>query len=74
MESSGKYWIPVFNILEKTCWVTLAPPKYMKSQKGNKNERKDAKWICDLFICDMFKPSFIPPPDIRHLRDLLVFV
>ena len=35
MESSGKYWISVFNILEKTCWVTLAHPKYTKPQKGN---------------------------------------
>ena len=73
MESSGKYWIPVFNILEKTCFVTLAHPKYTKPQKGNKTDRKDAKWICDLFMCDMIKPSFIPPPDIRHLRDLLRF-
>jgi len=71
MESSGKYWIPVFNILEKTCWVTLSHPKYTKPQKGNKTDRKDAKWICDLFMCDMIKPSFIPPPDIRHLRDLV---
>lgn len=73
MESSGKYWISVFNILEKTCWVTLAHPKYTKPQKGNKTDRKDAKWICDLFMCDMIKPSFIPPPDIRQLRDLLRF-
>ncbi len=73
MESSGKYWIPVFNILEKNCWVTLAHPKYTKPQKGNKTDRKDAKWICDLFMCDMIKPSFIPPPDIRQLRDLLRF-
>jgi len=71
MESSGKYWIPVFNILEKTCLVTLAHPKYTKPQKGNKTDRKDAKWICDLFMCDMIKPSFIPPPDIRQLRDLI---
>jgi transposase len=71
MESSGKYWIPVFNILEKTCLVTLAHPKYTKPQRGNKTDRKDAKWICDLFMCDMIKPSFIPPPDIRHLRDLV---
>jgi len=51
--------------------VTLAHPKYTKPQKGNKTDRKDAKWICDLFMCDMVKPSFIPPPDIRHLRDLV---
>ena len=71
MESTGKYWIPVFNILEKTCWVTLAHPKYTKPQKGNKTDRKDAKWICDLYMCDMVKPSFIPPPNIRQLRDLM---
>ena len=72
MESSGKYWIPVFNILEKNnVSVVLAHPKYTKPQKGNKTDRKDAKWICDLFMCDMIKPSFIPPADIRHLRDLV---
>ena len=71
MESTGKFWIPVFNILEKTCWVTLAHPKYTKPQKGNKTDRKDAKWICDLYMCDMVNPSFIPPPDIRQLRDLM---
>ena len=71
MESTGKYWIPVFNILEKSCFVTLAHPKYTKPQKGNKTDRKDAKWICDLFMCDMIKPSFIPSLKIRQLRDLM---
>lgn len=71
IESAGKYWIPVFNILEKTCSVTLAHPKYTKPQKGSKTDRKDAKWICDLFMCDMIRPSFIPPADIRNLRDLV---
>lgn len=71
MESSGKYWIPVYNILENYCFVTLSHPKYTKSQKGNKTDRKDAKWICDLFMCGMIKPSFVPPADIRHLRDLM---
>lgn len=36
MESTGTYWIPVFNILEKTCWFTLVHPKYTKLQKGTK--------------------------------------
>ena len=72
MESTGKYWIPVFNILEKNnLWVTLSHPKYTKPMKGNKTDRKDAKWICDLYMCGMVKPSFIPPADIRHLRDLV---
>ena len=72
MESTGKYWIPVFNVLEKaSASVILSHPQYTKPQKGNKTDRKDAKWICDLFMCDMIKPSFIPPADIRHLRDLV---
>lgn len=72
MESTGKYWIPVFNILEKNnIWVTLSHPKYTKPQKGNKTDRKDARWICDLYMCGMVKPSFIPPADIRQLRDLV---
>lgn len=72
MESTGKYWIPVFNILEKhDLWVTLSHPKYTKPMKGNKTDRKDAKWICDLYMCGMVKPSFIPPEDIRQLRDLV---
>ncbi len=72
MESTGKYWIPVFNILEKNnFFVTLSHPKYTKPRKGNKTDRKDAKWICDLYMCDMVRPSFIPPADIRHLRDLV---
>ena len=39
--------------------------------KGNKTDHKDAKWICDLYMCGMVKPSFIPPADIRELRDLV---
>ena len=39
--------------------------------KGNKTDRKDAKWICDLYMCGMVKSSFIPPADIRELRDLV---
>ena len=72
MESTGKYWIPVFNILEQhEIGVTLSHPKYTKPMKGNKTDRKDAKWICDLYMCGMVKPSFIPPADIRALRDLV---
>ena len=70
MESSGKYWIPVFNALEKTCNVCLTHPKYVKAIKGKKTDKKDAKWISELFKCDLVRSSFVPPPDIRQLRDL----
>lgn len=70
MESSGKYWIPVFNVLEKTCNVCLTHPKYVKAIKGKKTDKKDAKWIAELFKCDLVRSSLIPPADIRQLRDL----
>ncbi len=70
MESTGKYWIPVFNILEKTCRVCLTHPKYVKAIKGKKTDKKDAKWIAELFKCDLVRSSFIPPEPIRQLRDL----
>ena len=70
MESTGKYWIPVFNILEKTCNVCLTHPKYVKAIKGKKTDKKDAKWIAELFKCYLVRASFIPPFDIRQLRDL----
>ena len=71
MESTGKYWIPVYNILEPTCNVVLAHPKYVKAIKGKKTDKKDAKWIADIFKHDLVSGSFIPPTDIRQLRDLV---
>ena len=70
MESAGKYWIPVFNVLEKTCNVCLTHPKYVKAIKGKKTDKRDAKWIAELFKCDLVRSSFIPPPLTRDLREL----
>ena len=71
MESTGKYWIPIYNILESDCKVVLAHPKYVKAIRGKKTDKKDAKWIADIFKHDLVSGSFIPPADIRQLRDLM---
>ena len=71
MESTGKYWIPIYNILEATCTVVLAHPKYVKAIRGKKTDKKDAKWIADIFKHGLVSGSFIPPADIRQLRDLM---
>ena len=71
MESTGKYWIPVWNILETSCNLVLAHPKYTRAIKGKKTDKRDAKWIADVFKHDMINGSFIPPADIRQLRDLV---
>ncbi len=71
MESTGKYWVPVFNILEKRgIRVVIANPKWVKAVKGNKDDTKDSKWIGDLFRIGLVKSSFIPAKDIRILREL----
>lgn len=70
MESTGKYWVPVFNILEKRgIQVVIANPKWVKAVKGNKDDTKDSKWIGDLFRIGLVKSSFIPDRNIRILRE-----
>ena len=69
MESTGKYWVPVFNLLEDSINVTVANPKWVKTIKGNKDDAKDSKWIGDLFRIGLVPGSFIPTKDIRILRE-----
>jgi len=69
MESTGKYWVPVFNLLEDSINVTIANPKWVKTIKGNKDDAKDSKWIGDLFRIGLVPGSFIPCKDIRILRE-----
>lgn len=69
MESTGKYWVPVFNLLEDQINVTIANPKWVKAVKGNKDDTKDSKWIGDLFRLGLVKGSYIPCKSIRILRE-----
>lgn len=69
MESTGKYWVPVFNLLEDSINVTIANPKWVRAVKGNKDDTKDSKWIGDLFRLGLVPGSFIPNKSIRLLRE-----
>lgn len=70
MESTGKYWVPVFNILEERgITATIANPKWVKAVKGNKDDTKDSKWIGDLFRLGLVPGSFIPSKEFRILRE-----
>lgn len=71
MESTGKYWHPVFNILEHYCTVVVANPKYVKGIRGKKTDKKDSIWLCDLHKHGLVPNSFIPPLPIRQIRDLM---
>ena len=70
MESTGKYWIPLFNVLEDFVHVVVANPKYVRAIKGQKTDDKDAMWIADLFKFDIVPSSYIPVKEIRKLREL----
>ena len=70
MESPGKYWIPVYNILEPTCTIVLAHPKYVKAIRGKKTDKKDAKWIADIFKHDLVSGTNTSKPRLKQSKPL----
>lgn len=70
IESTGVYWKPVFNILEDALTVILINPEHAHALRGRKTDVKDAEWLADLLRHGLLKASFIPPPEIRELREL----
>ncbi|AGX06262.1 MULTISPECIES: IS110 family transposase [Bacillus] len=70
MESTGVYWKPVFNILEDFFDITLANAQRIKNVPGRKTDVSDAEWIAKLLRHGLIEKSFVPPSDIRELRDL----
>lgn len=70
IESTGVYWKPVFNILEDALEVILINPEHARALRGRKTDVKDAEWLADLLRHGLLRPSFIPPLEIRELREL----
>ena len=71
MESTGVYWKPVFNVLEEDFDVILVNARHVKNVPGHKTDKKDSRWLSKLLLSGLLKGSFIPPRDIRELRDLV---
>ena len=71
MESTGIYWKPVFNILEENFEIILVNARHVKNVPGHKTDKKDSVWLSKLLLSGLLKGSFIPPQDIRELRDLV---
>ena len=65
MESTGSYWIPIFNILEDEFVVVLANPEEVKNRKGHKTDRKDAEHLADLLRHGHIRASYIPTKPVR---------
>jgi len=70
MESTGVYWKPVFNILEDSFEVMLVNARHVKNVPGRKTDVQDSEWLCKLLRNGLVRGSFIPPKEIRQLRDL----
>lgn len=70
MESTGVYWRPVYNVLSKHVEVVVGNARAMKPPKGKKTDKADADWISDLLAHDLIRPSFIPEPKLKALREL----
>ena len=71
MESTGVYWKPVHTILEGHFTLIVANAHHIKAVPGRKTDVKDAEWIADLVRHGLVRPSFVPPLEIRELRDLV---
>ncbi|HJV32253.1 MAG TPA: IS110 family transposase [Bacillales bacterium] len=70
MESTGVYWKPVWNILESNFQLVLANARHVKNVPGRKTDVKDAEWLAKLLRSGLIEGNFVPPEDIRDLRDL----
>ncbi|MCV2492027.1 IS110 family transposase [Geodermatophilus sp. YIM 151500] len=70
MESTGDYWKPVFYLLEGTFETQLLNARHIRNVPGRKTDVTDAVWIAQLVEHGLVRPSLVPPPPIRRLRDL----
>lgn len=73
MESTGVYWIPVWNILERAknrLTLLLVNPATVRALQGQKTDRIDARRIAEYLQYGLLRGSFIPPKPIRQLREL----
>jgi transposase len=70
MESTGVFWKPIYYLLEEVveCWLLNA--QHLKKVPGRKTDVSDSEWIAELVAHGLVRPSFVPPPPIRRLRDL----
>jgi transposase len=70
LESTGVYWKPVFYLLEdRIPQVWLLNAQHLKNVPGRKSDVADSAWIAQLVEYGLVRPSFVPPPQIRRLRD-----
>jgi transposase len=70
MEATGVYWKGAYYALEDRFQVWLCNAHHVKNVPGRKTDMSDAEWLADVAAHGMVRPSFVPPPPIRELREL----
>jgi transposase len=70
MEATGVYWKPIYYMLEDDFELWLLNARHLKNVPGRKTDVQDAAWICQLVEHGLVRPSFVPPKEIRELRNL----
>ena len=72
MEATGVYWKPVWHVLDdgQRFELLLVNPAHIKAVPGRKTDVNDATWIAQLLECGLLRGSFVPPVEIRELREV----
>jgi transposase len=72
IEATSSYWFNVYEVLEdRGLTVQIVNPRQFKNTPGRrKSDVIDCVWLCKLAECGLLTPSFVPPRDIRRLRQL----
>ena len=71
MEATGQYWKPIWYVLEEQGFeLMLVNARHVKILPGRKTDVGDAAWLCELLEHGLLRGSFVPPQEIRELRDL----
>jgi transposase len=70
MEGTGVYWKPCYRVLEQLFELRLVNARHVKNLPDRKTDTKDAAWLCRLLEHGLLRKSFLPPREIRDLRDL----
>ncbi len=70
LESTGIYWIPIWNLLEDRFVLLLANPRHIKAVPGRKTDVRDCEWIADLLRHGLLRGSYVPDRIQREVREL----
>ncbi len=70
MESTGVYWKPIWNLWEDRFALLLVNAAHVKAVPGRKTDVRDSEWLADLLRHGLLRPSFVPAPPQRELREL----